>query len=83
MASFSGNLHTNTAEMYGGIINGTERTKSIQYAPFRRVRVAGTSLILRRSSCTRDKAAHRSARLTTSIRASDILCDTAEQERES
>jgi hypothetical protein len=83
MASFSEKLHTNTARMYSGIINGTEWTGSIQYAPIRRVRVAGMSLVLRRSSCRRDKAAHHSARLTRSTRASDILYDIAEQERTS
>jgi hypothetical protein len=66
--------------MYSEIINGTGWTKSIQYAPIRHVRVAGTSLILRRSSCRRDKAVHRSARLTLDTGASNILYDIAEQE---
>jgi hypothetical protein len=80
MASYSEKLHTNTAKMYSGIINGTGWTKSIQYAPIRRVRVVETSLILRRSACTRDKAAHRSARLTVNTGARNILYDIAEQE---
>jgi hypothetical protein len=81
MASFSEKkLHTNMAKMYSGIINGTERTKSIQYAPVRRVRAAETSLILRCSSCMQDMAAHRSARLTANTGASNILYDIAKQE---
>ncbi len=60
MASVSRKLHTSKAKVSSSILNGAEWTESIQYAPTHRVQVVGMSLILRRNSCMRDKAAHRS-----------------------
>ena len=69
--------------MYSGIINGIGWSKSTQYAPIRRVRVAGTNLISHCKWCMQDMAAHSSARLTPNIIASNVLYDITKQEKES